>query len=116
MDNKEILETLWGWGREVQVNLKVDLLLTKGRDGLTAWHRAATMDNKLILETPWGWGSEVHVNLKDDLFLAKGTMEKVHGTAALNCFKVILEKLCGCGREVQITSKMTCCQPKVGME
>jgi len=23
--NKEILETLWGWGREVQVNLKDDL-------------------------------------------------------------------------------------------
>jgi hypothetical protein len=29
--NKEILETLWCWGREVPVNLKDDLLLAKGR-------------------------------------------------------------------------------------
>jgi hypothetical protein len=27
--NKKILEKLWGWGREVQVNLKDDLLLAK---------------------------------------------------------------------------------------
>jgi hypothetical protein len=32
-----ILETLWGWGRKVQVNLKNDLLLSKGYDGQTAF-------------------------------------------------------------------------------
>jgi len=37
----EILETLWFWGREVQVNLKDDLLLAKGLDGLTEWDIAA---------------------------------------------------------------------------
>jgi len=44
--NKEILETLWGCGREVQVNLKDDLLLAKGDDGLTAWDRAAKYRKK----------------------------------------------------------------------
>jgi len=29
--NKEILETLWGWGKEVQVNLKDGLFLAKGK-------------------------------------------------------------------------------------
>ena len=27
--NKDILETLWGWGSKVQVNLKDELLLAK---------------------------------------------------------------------------------------
>jgi hypothetical protein len=64
---KERLETLWGWGREVEVNLKDDLLLAKGRDGLTAWDIAAFNGKKEILETLWGWGREVEVNLKDGL-------------------------------------------------
>ena len=34
--NKEVLETLCGWGRKVQVNLKDDLLFAKGYDGLSA--------------------------------------------------------------------------------
>jgi len=29
MDNKEILETLWCWDREVQVNLKDDLFASQ---------------------------------------------------------------------------------------
>jgi hypothetical protein len=47
--NKEILETLWGWGRELQVNVKDDLLLAKLLDGLIAWERAADRFNKEIL-------------------------------------------------------------------
>jgi len=65
--NKEILETLWGWGTEVQVNLKDDLLLAKGTIGLTPWDRAAGKGNKEVLKTLWGWGREVQVNIKDDL-------------------------------------------------
>jgi len=55
----------------VQVNLKDDLLLAKGRNGLTAWARAAMYSNKDILKKLWGCGREVQVNLKDDLLLAK---------------------------------------------
>jgi len=72
MGYKEILETLWGWGREVQVNLKDDLLLAKVFNGLTAWDIAAWKDNKELLETLWCWGIEMQVKLKDDLLLAKG--------------------------------------------
>jgi hypothetical protein len=42
LDNyKEILEILCGWGREVQVNLKDEMLRAKVFLGLTAWYRAA---------------------------------------------------------------------------
>jgi hypothetical protein len=68
----KILETLWFWGIEVQVNLKDYLLLAKDRNGLTAWDIAGEKFNKEILETLWVWGREVQVNLKDDLLLAKG--------------------------------------------
>jgi len=37
---KEILETLWYWGRVVQINLKDDLFLSNGYDGLAAFDRA----------------------------------------------------------------------------
>ena len=39
--NIEILEKLWGWGREVQVKLKDDLLLAKVYYGQSAWHITA---------------------------------------------------------------------------
>jgi len=47
--NKEILETLSWWGREVQLHLKYELFLAKGSDGLTAWARAAKKENKDML-------------------------------------------------------------------
>ena len=70
--NKEILETLWFWGKKVHVNLKDDLLLAKGYDGQTAWDIAVNNGNKEILDTLWGWIKEVQGNLKDDLLLTKG--------------------------------------------
>jgi hypothetical protein len=48
--NKEILEKPWGWGREVQVNLKDDLLHTKGCYVQSAWHIEAEIGNAEILE------------------------------------------------------------------
>ena len=68
---------MWGWGREVQVNLKDDLLLAKGFAGDTAWNTVAWYGKKEVLETLWGWGKEVQVNLKDDLLLAKGCLEQI---------------------------------------
>ena len=69
---KEIIETLCGWGQRSIINLKDDLLLAKGRNGLTAWDIAAEKDIKDILEELWGWCREVQVSLKDDLLLSKG--------------------------------------------
>ena len=69
---KDILRTLWGWGKEVQVNLKDDQLLAKVNNGQTAWDFASMRGGKDILETLWCWGKEVQVNLKDDLLLFKG--------------------------------------------
>jgi len=69
--NKEILEKLWVWGRELQANLMDDLFLAKHRNGLTACDIAAEKGNKEILEKRWIWSREVEVNLKDGLLLAK---------------------------------------------
>ena len=70
--NKEILEELWGCGREMQVNLKDELLLAKGRNRLSVWDNGAFRGNKEILESLWRWVREVQLNLKDDLLLGKG--------------------------------------------
>jgi hypothetical protein len=56
----------------VEVNVKFDLLLAKGKDGQTALDRSADKSNTEILETLWCWGRELQVNLKHDLSLAKG--------------------------------------------
>ena len=69
--NKEILEKLWCWGREVQVNLKDDLLLSKGFDGQTAWNIAAKKDNKEILEELRVWVMEAQLNIRNHLLPAK---------------------------------------------
>jgi ankyrin repeat protein len=104
--NKEVLEKLWGWGREVQVSLKDDLLLAKNVFGKIAWHMAAQNGNKEILEQLWGFGREVQVNLKDDLLLARDYYsETAWNIAADNGYKEILEKLWGWGREVQVNLK-----------
>jgi ankyrin repeat protein len=48
--NEEILEQLWGLDREVQVNLKDDLLLARDYYSETAWNIAADNGYKEILE------------------------------------------------------------------
>jgi ankyrin repeat protein len=101
------LETLWSWGREVQVNLKDDLFLPKDWNGQTAWDVAAENGNKEILEKLWGWGREVQVNLKEDLLLSKGRYygKTAWDIAAENGNKEILENLWAWGREVQVNLK-----------
>jgi len=51
--NKEILEKQWGWGREVQVNLKDGFLLAKRCFVQSAWHIAAERGNAENLEKLW---------------------------------------------------------------
>jgi len=47
--NIEFLEKLWGWGRELQVNLKDYLFLAKNGDGETAFYIAPMNGNIEIL-------------------------------------------------------------------
>jgi ankyrin repeat protein len=61
---KKILEKLWSWGTEEQVNLKYDLLLSKDLEGQTVWHLAQRNNNKYILEQLRTWGREVQVNFE----------------------------------------------------
>jgi hypothetical protein len=104
--HKHTLEALWRWGREVQVNLKDDLLLSKDWDGYTAWVSAAERGNKEILEKLWKWGREVGVNLKDDLLLAKDRNQfTTWFTATQRGHKEILEKLWCWGRELKVNLK-----------
>jgi hypothetical protein len=95
--------TLWGWGKEVKLNLKDDLLLAKGSNGETAWHLATQNGKKEILEKLWSWGKEEQVNLKDDLLLSKD----LKGRTAWNLFAMnrcyaIEKQLIAWGREVQV--------------
>jgi len=86
----------------VQVNLKDELLLSKGFQGCTAWDIAAYKGNKEILEKLWCWGREVKVNLKDDLLLYKGFFgQTAWNIAAEEGNKEILEKLWCWYKEVQ---------------
>jgi ankyrin repeat protein len=100
------LETLWFWAREVQLNLKDDLLLAEDFCGQTAWHLAARYCRKEILEELWGWATEVQLNLKDDLLLAKDDGEQTAWhIAACHGYKEILEELWVWVREVQLNLK-----------
>jgi ankyrin repeat protein len=104
--NVKTLETLWLWGREVQINLKDDLMLAKCVFGLTAWNRAAFKGKKDILEKLWGWGREMQVNLKDDLLLSKDRDRlTAWDRAAEKGNTEFLETLWGWGTEVQINLK-----------
>jgi len=53
-----ILENLWFWGREVQLNLKDDLLLAHDKAGRTAYHIAEQCGYKEISQKLRGWASE----------------------------------------------------------
>jgi ankyrin repeat protein/Ni2+-binding GTPase involved in maturation of urease and hydrogenase len=100
------LQKLWGWAREVQLNLKDDMLLAKDKDGQTAWHIAAWRGYKQILENLWGWAREVQVNLKDDLLLAKDKDgQNAWQIAIQRGYKEILEKFWGWGRDVPLNLK-----------
>jgi len=56
---KKFLEVLGFWDREVQVNLKIGLLLSKRFLVLTAWNNLAEKGNKEILEELCVWSREV---------------------------------------------------------
>ena len=69
---KKFLEVLGFWDREVQVNLKIGLLLSKRFLGLTAWNNLADKGNKGILEELCVWSREMKVKTRGDLLLPNG--------------------------------------------
>ena len=56
----------------MQVTLKIEILLVKLYDELTAWDISEENVNDEILESLCVWGRKVQVNLEDDLLLANG--------------------------------------------
>jgi ankyrin repeat protein len=102
----QTLETLWGWGNEVKVNLKHNLLLAKDKNKKNAFQIAGEEGKIEILEKLWDWGREKQVNLKDDLLLSKDRYgETAWHQAAMNHNNEILEKLWSWGREEQVNLK-----------
>jgi len=58
----EILQKLWVWTEEWQLNtnaLKKNLLLAKYKDGNTVWHYAACFGKLEALQTLWNLAKEV---------------------------------------------------------
>jgi ankyrin repeat protein len=69
MNRVKILEKLWVWTEEAEVNakeLKKKLLLAKDNQGYRAWDRAAQFRSLEALETLRSWGKEVELN-RDEL-------------------------------------------------
>jgi ankyrin repeat protein len=89
----KMLENLWCWAREVQLNLKNDLLLAKNKSVPTAWH-LATRCYEQLLEKLWGWAKDMKLNLKDDMMLSENkTGQTAWHVVARNGYTDILEKL-----------------------
>jgi ankyrin repeat protein len=63
-NHKEILQKLWVWAEEWQLNtneLKKKLLLAKYKEGNTALHHAACFGKLEALETLWNLAKEVEI-------------------------------------------------------
>jgi len=55
---KKILQKLWVWSEECQLNskeLKKKLLLAENKQGIAAWHLAAVNRNLEVIEILWFW-------------------------------------------------------------
>jgi ankyrin repeat protein len=68
---KEFVEKLWVWAREVKLNLRGDLLLSKNMCRQIAWHIAAWLGYKEILEKLCVRAGEVKPNHRGVLLQAK---------------------------------------------
>jgi len=66
-----VLKKLWDWAREMNLNLKEDLLLVRDVSGRTAWHLAAEMGNTGTLEEIFDWAKEAKLDFEVDLLLTK---------------------------------------------
>jgi hypothetical protein len=99
---KDILERLWAWGEEEDIDLKNELLLSRDMDEQTAWHLVASapIDQISSLEQIWMWGAQVNVDLKEDLLLSRYHEGQTAGhLAALRGNQNILEKILAWGKE-----------------
>jgi len=65
-NDKDILETLWGWGTEVQVNLEDDLYLSQRRWWTNCLGQRSILCQKIV-EALRFCDREVKVNLKTGL-------------------------------------------------
>jgi hypothetical protein len=76
----EVLETLWSWAKEVELNLEEFLLAPVG-SGYMAWQMAAAKCDLEVSKKLWVWENEVQPNpkaLKNKLLLG---LERIHSMA-----------------------------------
>ena len=66
-----VLKKLWDWAREMNLNLKEEILLLRDISGRTAGHLAAEKGNTETLEKIIDWAKEANLNYEADLLLAK---------------------------------------------
>jgi hypothetical protein len=104
----EILDILWGWAKELQLQ-PCEVLLAKGEHGETAWHMAAKRSHVEVLEKLWGWAEEEKLNsdcLKDVLFLAREHLfQRSTWGIAVNCGRIdIIQKMWGWAKELQLST------------
>jgi len=66
-----VLKKLWSWAREMNLNLKEDLLLVRDVSERTAWHLAAERGDTGTLEEIFDWAKKAKLNFEVDLLLAK---------------------------------------------
>ena len=61
----ELLEKLWDWAKELQLNpeeLRNELLLLKDKVNKTAWHKAAKRGHVEVLKKMLDWAKELQLN------------------------------------------------------
>jgi ankyrin repeat protein len=71
-----VLKKLWNCAREMNLNLKEDLLLVRDNAGRTAGHLAAEQGNTRSLDEIFHWAKEANLNSAVDLLLAKDLNEQ----------------------------------------
>jgi hypothetical protein len=71
-----VLKKLWDCAKEMNLNLKEDLLLVRDVAGQTAGHLAAEQGNTRSLDEIFHWAKQANLNSAVDLLLAKDLNEQ----------------------------------------
>ena len=72
-----ILLKLWNWTKALQLKpeeIRKELLLSKNKNGNSAWHEAAESGPVEILEKLWNWAKELQLKpeeIRNELLLSK---------------------------------------------
>ena len=103
----EALETLWNWGKEVNLNPD-ELLLVQNEERQTVYHLAADRNDEGMLQKLWILARQAQVNIKEIknklLILKDKSGNTVWHTAAKRGHVETLEALWSCAKDAQLNS------------